>query len=142
MDDPNFKESIVLITEHNENGAMGFVINQLLERPSNALVEFSNSPAFPLHSGGPVDKEHLFFIHQRPDIIPDGTKIIDNLYFGGDFKKAIVLIDNKALTSADIKLFIGYCGWDNQELEEEVNEGSWKITDINWDVVFAESPLL
>src|ERR1700754_2701697 len=95
MDDPAFQSCFVLITGCNEQGAMGFVISKIFERPLNALEEFKSSIAFPLHDGGPVDKEHLFFIHRRNDLINGGEKIIDDVYLGGDFKKAVELINNR-----------------------------------------------
>lgn len=134
--DDNFIQSFVFITEHNEQGALGFVINKIFERGLHELVEFSSSPSFPLYSGGPVDKEHLYFIHKRNDLITDGVFVTDDIYMGGDFKKVITLINNKILTPSDIKIFIGYCGWDVNELEEEIAEGSWTITDGNREMVF------
>lgn len=134
--DENFDKSVVFIAEHNENGALGFVVNKIFDRVLNELVEFSSSPAFPLYSGGPVDKEHLYFIHRRNDLIPGGTLIKDNIYLGGDFKKVIALINNKTLTPSDIKICIGYCGWGAKELEDEIAEGSWTVNDCNDDIVF------
>lgn len=138
IDDPNFRGSVVLITEYNEAGAMAFVINKLFERPLNALVEFSSSPAFPLYQGGPVDTEHLFFIHRHHELIPGGTKISGDIYLGGDFAKAVSLINNKTLDGGDIKIFIGYCGWDAGELEAEIAEGSWNITEAAAGIAFNE----
>lgn len=138
MDDPNFYRSIIFIAEYNEDGALGFIVNKIFERPLNELVEFSGSPAFPLYKGGPVDNEHLYFIHRRNDLIPGGTLITGNIYFGGDFKQAIKLINNKTLTTADIKIFIGYCGWNANELEEEIAEGSWKPADHLSELVFSD----
>ena len=136
MEDPNFKNALLFITEYNEKGAMAFVINKIYERPLNALQEFSSSPAFALYNGGPVDKEHLFFIHRCNDLITGGIKIVDDIYFGGDFKKAITHINNKTITNTHIKIFIGYCGWDAEELEAEIAEGSWEITDVTADIIF------
>jgi len=81
----------------------------------------------PLYEGGPVDTEHLFFIHCRPDIIQGGTLVNNKIYVGGDFEQAVKQLNNKQLTLKDIKLFIGYCGWDVNELEAEIAEGSWKV---------------
>ncbi|XZF12882.1 YqgE/AlgH family protein [Chitinophagaceae bacterium MMS25-I14] len=142
MDDPRFRESIVFITEYNESGAVGFVINKVFERPLSALAEFSSSPAFPLYEGGPVDKEHLFFIHQRNDLIPGGAWIIGNVYFGGDFKQAISCVNNKTLDENEIKIFIGYCGWDTGELEEEIAAGSWTVKGCEPGIVFTNSSQL
>ncbi len=139
MDDPYFKQSTLFITEHKEQGAMAFVINKIFERPLNELSEFSSSPAFPLYNGGPVDTAHLFFIHRRNDLIPGGTKIIDDIYLGGDFKQAIAHINDNTLDTSAIKIFIGYCGWDAMELEAEIAEGSWKMMESSCDIVFAEN---
>lgn len=122
-----FEKAVILITEHNGKGAMGFVINKPFPRKFNELEEFKHSIPFPLYEGGPVDQEHLFFIHQRRDLITGGTPVANNIYLGGDFQAAVRLINNKTLTEKDIKLFIGYCGWNNEELEAEVAEGSWSV---------------
>lgn len=127
MDDPNFKDAIVLITELNANGAVGFILNKSFERKLNELVEFSSSQPFPLYTGGPVDGEHLYFIHQQPSLISDGQLIADGLYVGGNFKEAVEAIDADLLSTDDIKIFVGYCGWDAGELETEIAEGSWEV---------------
>ena len=138
MDDPNFNKVTVFITEYNDQGAMGFVVNTIFERALNELVEFSSSPAFPLFDGGPVDKEHLYFIHRRNDLIPEGVLITDDIYFGGNFKKVVELINSESLSTADIKIFIGYCGWDADELETEIAEGSWIVTDCESEIIFSK----
>jgi putative transcriptional regulator len=122
-----FENAIILITEYNENGAVGFVVNKTFPRRFNELEEFKTNISFPLYEGGPVDTEHLFFIHQRPDLITGGKLVANDIYLGGDFKEAVRLINSKAITGSDIKLFIGYCGWDSGELDSEVEEGSWSI---------------
>lgn len=127
LDDSFFEQALIFISEYNDKGAMGFVINKLFPRRFNELEEFKTSTAFPLYDGGPVDREHLFFIHQRPDLIKDGTPISGNICLGGDFKEAVRLINNGTITGNDIRLFIGYCGWDDQDLEAEIAEGSWQI---------------
>jgi len=118
---------------------MGFIINKIFERPLNALTEFAGSPAFPLYTGGPVDNEHLFFLHRRNDLIPGGTLLDNEVYLGGDFKQAIAYINDKTLGQAGIKIFIGYCGWDRGELEAEIEEGSWLLKAPNSDLVFGKS---
>jgi putative transcriptional regulator len=127
LDDTFFEKTQVFITEHNEKGAIGFVVNRPFSRTFNELEEFKHSKPIPLYDGGPVDQEHLFFIHQRPDLIKDGTPVINNICVGGDFKDAVRLINNNTLSEKDIKLFIGYCGWNDQELEAEIAEGSWEV---------------
>lgn len=140
MDDPNFSNTLIFITEYNEAGAMGLVINRLFKQPLNALAEFSHCPAFPLYAGGPVDNEHLYFIHRRPDLIADGEAVTANIYFGGDFKQAIAHINQHTLHEAGIKICIGYCGWDKGELEAEIEEGSWRVMEGDAEIIFAGYP--
>lgn len=128
LDDPSFQEAVLFITEYNTAGAAGFVINKLFERKLNDLEEFKNSIAFPLYEGGPVETEKLYFIHRRPDLIEDGIPIKDGIYLGGNFEQALASLNDRAIGSNDIKIFIGYCGWDPQQLEEEIAEGSWLVT--------------
>lgn len=127
LNDTFFEGAVILITENNSDGAVGFVINKTFERRFNELVEFRHSPAFPLYDGGPVDREHLFFIHRRPELIDGGKPVANGLYTGGDFKKAVTAINNKTISGDQIQIFIGYCGWDAGELEAEVEEGSWML---------------
>ena len=129
QDDTYFEQAVIFITEHNEKGAMGFVVNKLFPRRINELVAFKDSLPFPLHEGGPVDQEHLFFIHQRPDLIKGGDPVTGNIHLGGDFKAAMQYLNNNTITEKDIRIFIGYCGWDDQELEAEIAEGSWELVE-------------
>lgn len=129
LDGDYFEKTIIFITEHNENGTVGYIINRLFPRRFNELEEFKYSKPFNLYEGGPVDTEHLFFIHRRPSIITGGKLVINNVYVGGDFEQAVQCINNGSVTARDIKLLIGYCGWDNGELEAEIEEGSWIMLD-------------
>jgi len=142
MDDEKFKDTMIFIVEHNNDGAIGFVINQLFDKTLNNLVEFSNSRPFPLYYGGPVDNEHIFFIHCNTAIIQEGTFVIDNIFYSGNFKQVIEGINQKTLSTMDIKLLIGYCGWNTLELEQEIEEGSWIVIPSTIEMVFAQNPAL
>jgi putative transcriptional regulator len=131
-----FENSRIIITAHNNSGSIGFVYNKLFNRPLQALQEFSHIKDFPLYNGGPVDGEHLFFIHRRPDIIEDGQEISEGIFYGGNFTQAVTAIHNYTLTENDIKIFIGYCGWDDGELEAELEEGSWETVDVIMNTIF------
>jgi putative transcriptional regulator len=122
-----FENAVIYITEYNEKGAMGFVVNQQFPRKLNELEEFKNRKPFPIHLGGPVDQEHLYFIHQRPDLIEGGEPVTGTIFLGGNFKSAVQHINSHILTEKDIKVFIGYCGWDYHELDAEIAEGSWEV---------------
>ncbi|RXK80839.1 YqgE/AlgH family protein [Filimonas effusa] len=120
-----FENTIIFITEYNEKGAMGFVVNRLFPRSLNELQAFNKCLPFPLYEGGPADQEHLFFIHRRPDLVADGVPVAGNIFIGGNFQQAVTHINNGTITEKDVRIFIGYCGWDKGELEAEIKEGSW-----------------
>ncbi|CAN5139716.1 hypothetical protein BH09BAC2_BH09BAC2_16120 [soil metagenome] len=125
LNDTYFADATIFIKEYNAGGAVGVIINRPSGKTLNQLQEFKNSIPYPLHSGGPVDTQHLFFLHRRTDIIYGGDKITEEIYWGGNFNEAVAAINTGALTSRDIKIFVGYCGWDTGELQLEIKEGSW-----------------
>jgi putative transcriptional regulator len=128
-DEDLFSKALILLVESNNKGETGFILNKPFPRSLNELTEFSRSRSFPLYTGGPVDQEHIYFIHRRPDLIPGGRLIDGDLQLGGDFEQALKGINNSELTTQDIKLFLGYCGWENGDLDEEINAGSWTLSD-------------
>lgn len=122
-----FENALIYISGYDEKGATGFVVNKKFPRSFNELQEFRHSPSFPVYEGGPVDREHLFVLHRRPELITESVCVSGTIYTGGNFSEAVKHINNKTLTAADMLLFIGYCGWDAGELEAEIAEGSWEI---------------
>ena len=129
--DDYFYKAIVCVTEHNTGGSVGFVVNRLFPRTLNELEEFARLRPFPLYEGGPVDQSHLYFIHRRPDIIESGNTVSAGLYFGGDFKQVIQAIAGGSISHNDIRIFVGYCGWDAGELQQEIERAEWSLTDFD-----------
>jgi putative transcriptional regulator len=139
LEDPYFNKVIIYITEHNEKGALGFVMNQVFERKFNELTEFRHSKPFPLYEGGPVEREKLFFIHRIPGCIAEGTPVADGVYMGGNFKQAVQYINTANDAENNVRLFIGYSGWDAHELEAEIEEGSWLPVQASVTTLFQAS---
>jgi putative transcriptional regulator len=135
----NFEKAAIVITEHNEKGTIGYVFNKPFPRNFNELEEFKHSVPVPLYAGGPVQTDMLYFMHRRPDLIEKGEPVAGDVLMGSDFKKAVQLLNNAQLSVDDMRLFIGYCGWDANELEAEITEGSWQVTHAAVDIVFSTS---
>ncbi len=125
LNDSFFEHTTILIVEHNEAGSLGFVTDKPFEKSLHELIEFKHSKPFPLMDGGPVDRDHLFVLHKRPDLIEGGKEIPNGFYFGGNMEQVIEAINTKAAGEQEIQVFIGYCGWDEGELKAELEEGSW-----------------
>jgi putative transcriptional regulator len=123
-----FEHTTILIVEHDEAGSVGFVTNKPFGKSLHELIEFNHSNPFPLMDGGPVDRDHLFVLHKRPDLIDGGEQIPNGLYLGGNMEQVIQAINTGNANPQEIQLFIGYCGWDEGELEAELEEGSWTVS--------------
>jgi putative transcriptional regulator len=123
-----FEHTTILIVEHDEAGSVGFVTNKPFGKSLHELIEFNHSKPFPLMDGGPVDRDHLFVLHKRPDLIDGGEQIPNGLYLGGNMEQVIQAINTGNANPQEIQLFIGYCGWDEGELEAELEEGSWTVS--------------
>ena len=123
-----FEHAAILIVKHNEEGSIGFVTNKPFGKSLHELIEFSHAKPFPIMDGGPVDRDHLFVLHKRPDLIEGGEPVSNGLYLGGNMEQVIQAVNTHAANKEDIQLFIGYCGWDEGELEAELEEGSWILS--------------
>jgi putative transcriptional regulator len=122
-----FEHATIQIIKHNDQESLGFVTNKALGKSLNDLVEFNNSHPFPLMDGGPVDREHLFVLHKRPDLFEGGEQVYDDFYLGGNMEQVIAAINTKSITNDELQIYIGYCGWDEGELQAEIEEGNWTI---------------
>ena len=121
----SFEHTTILIVKHNEEESLGFVTNKPFGKSLHDLIEFNHSKPYPLMDGGPVDREHLFVLHKRPDLIEGGEKMNSGFYLGGNMEQVIEAINTESATQEEIQIFIGYCGWDAGELDAELKEGSW-----------------
>ena len=125
LNDPNFLRSVILVCEHNDDGSFGFVLNKRYTKNLNELIPDVNQIHFPVFCGGPVQLDTLHFLHIRPDLIDGGINIIDNIHWGGNFEQVLELIKTKKITPRDIRFYIGYSGWTEGQLEDEITEKTW-----------------
>lgn len=140
LNDPDFSQSVTLICEHNEDGAMGIVVNHPLTISTNDLLEHMEIPCLqsrninPVLAGGPVQTDRGFVIHK-----------VDKLW------KSSIYLDNQIAitTSSDILhamgrqevsdeafVALGYAGWGPGQLEQELIDNSWLNTPVNAEILF------
>ncbi len=129
--DNYFKRAIVLITEHSDEGTVGFVLNKPVNMKVNEIM--SDFPAIEavVSLGGPVQTNTLHYIHTLGDIIPNSMKVIDNIYWGGEFDVIKRLLESGSLNQENIRFFLGYSGWQSNQLEDELSENAWVVADIS-----------
>jgi putative transcriptional regulator len=125
--DVSFSRSVVLLTEFNDTGVVGFIINKPLDYTLDQLVPDINEQ-FDVYQGGPVSQDNLYFLHKVPHLIPDSHHIQDGIYWGGDFIIARNLINEKKIQTDEIKFFLGYSGWEVHQLNDELVSKSWIVS--------------
>ena len=127
MEDANFFRSVILLAVHNENESVGFVLNQPTKIKVHHLIEQFPKSDFPIYIGGPVERNSLHYIHTLGTKIEGSQKIMEGLYWGGDFEIVKQMVKNKEVDNDSIRFFAGYSGWDKDQLISEVRENSWII---------------
>lgn len=139
LNDGFFKRSVILLAIHNnQEGSLGFIINKPITNIylSDLVRSFENANDWPVFSGGPVQNSTLFYIHSIGDIVPNSKKITDDIYFGGDFEIIEQLIKSNEATPRDIKFFLGYSGWAENQLDEEIMNNSWLTCPADKKLIF------
>jgi len=122
--DISFNRSVILLADHSEEGSIGFILNKALEHNLSELIPDIKKD-FLVYNGGPVEQDNLYFIHKVPSLIPDSIEIAEGIYWGGNFEAVKKLIEKDLITEKEIKFFLGYSGWDTNQLEEELAAKAW-----------------
>ncbi len=139
LSDAYFKRSVILITEHSDEGAVGFVLNKPLEIPLNEVL--AGFPEFntEVYVGGPVAKDTVHFLHTLGNLVPNSVHVKDNIYWGGEFDVLKELIIEGLVKKDQVRFFLGYSGWSPLQLEDEIKENAWLVADVDTKkVMFAD----
>ncbi|MDH6314206.1 putative transcriptional regulator [Parabacteroides sp. PFB2-10] len=130
LQDLYFQRSVVLLVEHNLKGSMGFVLNKKTELVVNTFFDdLANAESIPIYLGGPVSPNRLFFIHSLGSkVIPGAIPINDSLFFDGDFDALKNYILSGHPVEGKIKFFLGYSGWTEGQLGQEIDSDAWVVT--------------
>ncbi|MEN8856980.1 MAG: YqgE/AlgH family protein [Flavobacteriaceae bacterium] len=128
LNDDSFNRSIILLTEHTENSSVGFILNRPLKFCIRDLIPEIDC-SFTVYQGGPVEQDNLYFIHNAPNLIPDSIQVSKDIYWGGNFESLKMLLQENQIKSTEIRFFLGYSGWDKTQLEEELSNNSWFVSE-------------
>jgi len=141
MSDPRFARTVVYLCAHSSDGAMGLVVNRLIDSLtfssllSQLGVEADGEPAdMPVHFGGPVESSRGFVLHSS-DYLQDSTLVIDDeiaLTATVDVLKAIA----RGSGPRHRVLALGYAGWAPGQLDAEIQANGWLLVPPDLDLVF------
>jgi putative transcriptional regulator len=135
--DPNFRKTVVLITHHDEEGAMGLVLSRPSEVPaSDAVPALDGLPGGgdPVFVGGPVQPEAFMALAEFVDVDESAATVFDHVGF------MPAEAEPSELAVRRVRLFAGYAGWGPGQLEAELDEPSWIVVAAQADDPFADDP--
>tara|TARA_B110000196_G_C20813696_1_gene505888 strand:- start:79 stop:642 length:564 start_codon:yes stop_codon:yes gene_type:complete len=139
INDEFFHNSVVFISEYSNDGIVGFIVNKPLNFNLCDLIDSFPEFDTTIYYGGPVETDNLYFIHRVPEKITGSVHITKDLYWGGSFHQVKTLILNGELKQDEIRFFLGYSGWDKEQLDQEISSESWFVDEteeslFDWDI--------
>jgi putative transcriptional regulator len=135
--DPNFRRTVVLVAHHDEDGAMGLVLSRPADvRADEVVPVLEGLPGADdwVFVGGPVQPEAFMVLAEFDDVAQAAAPIVGHL----GFMPADAEPEDLAIRR--LRLFAGYSGWGEGQLENELEEDSWIIVDAVADDAFADDP--
>lgn len=141
--DPNFAESVVLLVEYNDDGAMGLVINNRSEVGLSRLlpdIEELKEREDDLFIGGPVQRKSMLLMLVRSRTKPvESNHVFADVYVTGSVAVLEQVIE-MGWEADRFRAYAGYAGWGPGQLDNEVARGDWHIAPADADTVFAAKP--
>lgn len=142
LDDPNFRRTVVLLCQHTADGAWGLVLNRPTGTPAAQAVRLdppvSRDNGLELWVGGPVEPERGCLLLGDDPQDADAVQICDGIFISGSavLLRQILEHDRPSRT----RLLMGYAGWGPGQLDAELLESAWLITEVDLDLVFDVPP--
>ena len=143
MEDPRFSQSVIYLCAHNEDGAMGIIVNKVINSLNFAellkqmdIVPGHSKSNLEIHFGGPVDAGRGFVLHSTDYESKETMKVNDNFALTGtlDVLKSIAYGDGPV----DVLFALGYAGWAAGQLDSEMQNNGWLHCAADFGIVFGE----
>lgn len=137
--DPNFRRTVVLLSEHNEEGSVGFIMNRQTDLTTESIVPDLLDMDLPVYYGGPVESNTMHYIHRGEYDIPGAQRIADGLYWGGEILTLNELLVTGQMGYEDVRFFVGYSGWEPGQIKREMEQMAWwSVNRVNLDRIFTD----
>lgn len=141
MEDPRFARTVVYVCAHSDDGAMGLVVNRLIDSMRfDSLLDHLNlqsdlsPPDLPIHFGGPVESSRGFVLHSC-DIVQESTLLIDDDVALTATTEMLQAIANDRGPKHCV-LALGYAGWGAGQLDQEIQDNGWLLVPADNQLVF------
>lgn len=131
MSDVWFGRKVVFLCDHDDEGSLGFVLDNFTDRPLPAVLRDAEEWSLQqcVSMGGPVHDDSLFYLHRLGKEVHGAVPVLPGLWLGGDFDDLKAAIGSGRYSDSDVRFFVGYSGWMSGQLEEEIKQRSWYVHD-------------
>jgi putative transcriptional regulator len=140
--DPNFEQTVVLVTLPPGGGVIGVIVNRSLGRKLSELVqqpELIPPDADELYAGGPVARGRLLMLGRAASVPPGSFHVLEDVYLSTD-PQLLQDLGAGRLPGARVRFYAGYAGWGSGQLQAEVARGSWWIVPADAATLFDSDP--
>ena len=135
LSDSYFKRSVVFLTEHNEEGTVGFVLNKPIDLKLQDVLQDFPVIDSGISVGGPVNTNTVHYIHTLGKMLPHSVHVFSNIWWGGNFDILKEMAFNGQIKGPEVRFFLGYSGWSPTQLENEIQENAWLIGEIPEEMI-------
>lgn len=138
LSDPNFSQTVVLLLEYDDSGAIGLVINRPTDVSLSSLLpeeEDLKGREDLVYIGGPVGATQLFLLLRSIKHPEQAEKIVDGVYASTSLQALRDVVANKSAAAA-FQAYAGYAGWAPGQLDAELERGDWLVTPADSETVF------
>jgi putative transcriptional regulator len=135
--DPNFRRTVIIVTHHDDEGAMGLVLTRPSSvRVADAVPDLAELPWADdvVYVGGPVQPEAIMALAEFDDVADAAAPVVGQV----GFVPAHATVEDVAIRR--LRVFSGYAGWGAGQLESELEERSWIVVPAVPDDAFADNP--
>jgi putative transcriptional regulator len=141
--DPRFSHTVILMCGHDTNGAMGIILNRLIDGLTlkDLLQQFDlHNPdilqvSTPIHFGGPVEMGRGFVLHSVDYLTDSSIKISNNIALSSTLE--ILSLVSQGNGPKEKIIALGYAGWSTGQLEAELQKNSWLQAEADFDIIFS-----
>ncbi|HYT67446.1 MAG TPA: YqgE/AlgH family protein [Vicinamibacterales bacterium] len=142
LQDPNFWRTVVLLCEYSPDGAFGLVLNRPTDMPARAMVRLEppvvDGNTMPLWIGGPVEPERGWILLSEEPLAAEFKLITDGLYLSTSILLLRDVLETQPAPRA--RVLAGYAGWGPGQLDEELAQSAWLLSDVDLDIIFDTPP--
>jgi putative transcriptional regulator len=142
LPDPNFSDTVVLVSQRGRFGPVGVIVNRPTAIPLARMfpdLEKLRAREDRLHFGGPVNRTQLTFVFRASSPASDAVEIASGVYISSDMSLLRELLEQED-SAERVRVFAGYAAWAPSQLDAEIARGDWRLLPAETGAIFSKKP--